>query len=170
MVHSVELVFDPDTEETVRHIWDALREAGIPSQAPASRPHATLTVAERIDPAVDELLAPLTSRFPFDCRIGAPLLFGRSQLILTRLVIPTAELVDLHAEVYRLCAPHVSPAAMANSLPGQWTCHVTMARRLHGNQLGRALRIAGKPSDIVGRAIGLRRWDGNAKREYPINR
>lgn len=90
MVHSVEMVFDPDTEEAVRQIWDGLREAGIPSQAPASRPHATLTVAERIDPEVDALLAPLADRFPFPCRIGAPLLFGRSQLILTRLVVPTA--------------------------------------------------------------------------------
>jgi hypothetical protein len=169
MVHSVELVFDPDTEEAVRRIWDELREVGIPSQAPASRPHATLTVAERIDPAVDELLASLTLRFPLDCRIGAPLLFGRSQLILTRLVVPTSDLLDVHAEVHRLCAPHQQPGPMANSLPGQWTGHVTMARRLHGNQLGRALRIAGKPSEIVGRAIGLRRWDGNAKREYPIN-
>jgi 2'-5' RNA ligase len=169
MVHSVELVFDRDTEEAIRHIWDALREAGIPSQAPASRPHSTLTVAERIDPAVDVLLASLAARFPFDCRIGAPLLFGRSQLILTRLVVPTAELLDVHAEVHRLCAPHQQPGPMPNSLPRQWTGHVTMARRLHGNQLGRALRIAGKPSEILGRAIGLRRWDGAAKREYPIS-
>ena len=64
MVHSVELVFDPDTEAAVRHIWDGLREAGIPSQAPASRPHATLTVAERIDPEVDALLAPLRAPVP----------------------------------------------------------------------------------------------------------
>jgi hypothetical protein len=170
MVHSVELVFDRDTEGAIRHIWDALREAGIPSQAPASRPHTTLTVADRIDPAVDELLASLAARFPFECRIGAPLLFGRSQLILTRLLVPTAALLDVHTEVYRLCAPHQQPGPMANSLPGQWTGHVTMARRLHGHQLGRALRIAGKPSEIVGRAIGLRRWDGGSKREYPINR
>ena len=170
MVHSVELVFDRDTEEAIRHIWDGLREAGIPSQAPASRPHATLTVAERIDAAVDELLEPLAGRFPLDCRIGAPLLFGRSQLILTRLVVPTAELLDVHAEVHRVCAPHQQPGPMANSLPGHWTGHVTMARRLHGNQLGRALRIAGRPSEIVGQVAGLRRWDGGAKREYPINR
>jgi hypothetical protein len=168
MVHSVEMVFDPDTEEVVRHIWDGLREAGIPSQAPASRPHATLTVAERIDPEVDALLAPLADRFPFPCRIGAPLLFGRSQLILTRLVVPTAELLDVHAEVYRLCVPHQAPGPMANSLPGQWTCHVTMARRLHGSQLGRALRIAGRPSEIPGQVVGLRRWDGNAKRETAV--
>ena len=77
MVHSVELVFDRDTEEAIRHIWDGLREAGIPSQAPASRPHATLTVAERIDPEVDKLLASLAGRFFLDCRIGALLLFGR---------------------------------------------------------------------------------------------
>lgn len=168
MVHSVELVFDPDTEDAVRHIWDGLREAGIPSQAPASRPHATLTVAERIDPEVDGLLASLADRFPMPCRIGAPLLFGRSQLILTRLVVPTTELLDLHAQVYRLCVPHQTPGPMANSLPGQWTCHVTMARRVHGSQLGRALRIAGRPSEIPGQVVGLRRWDGNSKREYPI--
>ncbi|AGB23275.1 hypothetical protein Mycsm_02951 [Mycobacterium sp. JS623] len=169
MVHSIELVFDPDTEAAVRHIWDGLREAGIPSQAPASRPHATLTVAERIDPEVDAALQPLAARFPFGCRIGAPLLFGRSQFILTRLVVPTAALLDLHAEVYRLCAPHQAPGPMANSLPGQWTCHVTMARRLHGSQLGRALRIAGRPSEIAGKVVGVRRWDGGSKREYPIS-
>ena len=169
MVHSVELVFDPDTEAAVRHIWDGLREAGIPSQAPASRPHVTLTVAELIEPDVDELLASL-SEFPLRCVVGAPLLFGRSQLILTRLIVPTAELLAVHADVYRLCLPHVRPGPMANSLPGQWTGHTTLARRVHGSQLGRALRIAGKPSEIKGGFAGLRRWDGNAKREYPINR
>jgi hypothetical protein len=169
MVHSVEVIFDPDTEEAIRHIWDGLREVGIPSQAPASRPHATLTVSERIDPEVDAALRPLAARFPLPCRIGAPLLFGRSQLILTRLVVPTAELLDVHAEVYRLCVPHQAPGPMANSLPGQWTCHVTLARRLHGHQLGRALRIAGRPSEIPGQVVGLRRWDGNKKLEYLIS-
>jgi hypothetical protein len=169
MVHSVELVFDPDTEAAVRHIWDGLREAGIPSQAPASRPHATLTVAERIDPEVDGLLVGLTDRFPLPCRIGAPLVFGRAKLVLARLVIPTAELLDLHAEVHRLCMPHLSPGPMSNALPGQWTGHVTLARRVVPGQLGRALRIAGKPTEIRGGVIGLRRWDGNSKREYPIS-
>jgi hypothetical protein len=169
MVHSVELVFDPDTEEAIRHIWDGLRDMGIPSQAPASRPHATLTVAQRIDPEVDSLLSALDDRFPFPCRIGAPLLFGRSEVILTRLVVPTAELLAVHSEVYRLCVPHLAPEPMANSLPGQWTAHVTMARRVHGNQLGRALRVAGRPSEIKGNIIGLRRWDGNKKLEFLIS-
>lgn len=169
MVHSVELVFDPDTETAIRHIWDGLAEAGIPSQAPASRPHVTLTVAERMAPAVDVLLASLVERFPLPCVVGAPLLFGRSAVILTRLVVPTAELLAVHAEVYRLCLPHLEPGPMANSLPGHWTGHVTLARRIGPAQLARALRIAGRPPVISGSFIGLRRWDGDAKTEYPIS-
>ena len=169
MVHSVELVFDPDTEAAVRHIWDELREAGIPSQAPASRPHTTLTVAERIDSDVDELLASLADRFPMPCRIGAPLLFGRAKAVLARLLVPTSALLDVHAHVHRLCLPYMYPGPMANALPDGWTGHVTMARRVVPAQMGRAVRIAGKPSEIKGSFLGLRRWDGNAKREYSIS-
>jgi hypothetical protein len=169
MVHSVELVFDADTEAVVRHIWDDLRDAGIPSQAPAARPHATLIVAEEIDPAVDALLAPLVAaRFPFPCRIGAPLLFGRAKVVLARLVVPTTDLLEVHADVHRLCLPFLQPGPMSNALPGQWTAHVTVARRVVPAQLARALRIAGKPPEIAGSVTGLRRWDGNAKREYLI--
>ena len=57
---------------------------------------------------------------------------------------------------------------MPNALPDQWTAHVTMARRVVPAQMGRAVRIAGKPQEIKGIIVGLRRWDGNAKREYPI--
>jgi 2'-5' RNA ligase len=168
MVQSVELVFDSHTEAAIRQIWDGLREAGIPSQSPASRPHATLAVSERMDPAVDSMLRTLSNRFPFECRIGAPLMFGRSKVVLARLVVPTSELLDLHAEVYRICLPHQAPAPMPNSAPGHWTAHVTLARRVVPGQLGRALRLAGKPSEICGNVIGLRRWDGASKREYPI--
>jgi 2'-5' RNA ligase superfamily protein len=169
MVHSVELVFDHDTEEAVRHIWDGLRDAGIPSQAPASRPHVTLAVANAIDPEVDGLLTSLGGRFPLPCVVGAPLLFGRGPVILTRLIVPTADLLAMHSDVHRLCLPHLQPAPKPNSVPGEWTGHVTLARRVAPSGLGKALRIAGKPSEIVGSFAGLRRWDGNAKREFPIN-
>ncbi|MGO9928380.1 MAG: 2'-5' RNA ligase family protein [Mycobacterium sp.] len=169
MVHSVELVFDPDTEAAIRHIWADLAGAGIPSQAPASRPHVTLAVAENIDADVDELLSPLSPRLPLRCSVGAPVLFGRANVVFARLVVPTSELLALHAEVHRLSLAHVTPAPMANSLPGQWTAHVTLARRVGGTQLGRALRIAGRPAQIDGWFAGLRRWDGNKKVEHPIS-
>lgn len=168
MVHSVELVFDPDSEATIRSIWDTLRDAGIPSQAPASRPHATLTVAERIDPGVDAQLGTLANRFPMPCTIGAPLFFGRAKAVLARLLVPTRALLELHAEVHRLCLPHLFPGPMPNAVPDSWTGHVTLARRVVPAQMGRAVRIAGKPSQISASVVGLRRWDGNAKREFVI--
>ena len=169
MVHSIELVFDHDTEAMIRRIWADLAGAGIPSQAPASRPHVTLAVAERIDVDVDELLRPVSKRLPLVAAIGAPVLFGRANVVFARLVVPTTELLALHAEVHRLCVPHLVPAPMANSLPGQWTAHVTLARRVGGGQLGRALRIAGRPSQIDGNFAGLRRWDGNKRAEHLIS-
>ena len=82
-------------------------------------------------------------------------------MVLARLVVPTTALLDVHAEVHRLCLPHLHPDPMPNALPGQWTAHVTMARRVVPAQLGRALRIAGKPwRSLGGRSSGLRRWDG----------
>ena len=166
MVHSIELVFDRDTEAVIRRIWGDLAASGIPSQAPASRPHVTLAVADRIAPDVDPLLKPVTDLLPLRCVVGASLLFGRSNAVLARLIVPTAELLALHAEVHRICGPHVAP--MPNSLPGQWTAHVTLARRVGGVQLGRALRVAGRPSEIAGNFAGLRRWDGNKRVEHPI--
>jgi hypothetical protein len=169
MVQSIELVFDRDTEAVVRRIWADLAGAGIPSQAPASRPHVTLVVADRIAPDVEALLRPLAQRLPLTCAVGASLLFGRSNAILARLIVPTAELLALHAEAHRICGPHVKPGSMPNSLPGQWTAHVTLARRVGGAQLGRALRIAGRPSEIHGNFAGLRRWDGNKRVEHLIS-
>ena len=169
MVHSIELLFDRDTEAAIRRIWQDLAAADIPSQAPASRPHVTLAVAERIVPAVDELLSPVAQRLPLGCTVGASLLFGRFNAVLTRLIVPTAELLALHAEVHRICGPYLAPGPMPNSLPGQWTAHVTLARRVGGAQLGRALRIAGRPSELHGTMAGLRRWDGSKRVDHLIS-
>lgn len=166
-MHSIELVFDAETETTIRRIWADLAAAGVPSQAPASRPHVTLSVAQRIDPQVDAALASIVDQLPLRCTLGATLIFGRSNGVLARLVVPTLDLLELHAQVHRVCAPHLIPGPMPNVLPGEWTGHVTLARRVGPAQLGCAQRIAGR-ADIAGRFVGLRRWDGNARTEYLI--
>jgi hypothetical protein len=56
--------------------------------------------------------------------------------------------------------------ALANAEPGQWTPHVTLARRVAPDQLPQALPQLGH--EIRGRITGLRHWDGNAKVVYPI--
>ncbi|GAS96148.1 uncharacterized protein RMCC_3114 [Mycolicibacterium canariasense] len=165
MVHSVELVFDPDTETTVRSIWDALHEHGIRAPSPGARPHTTAIVADRIDAEVLTALAGLAGRFPLRVRIGAALVFGRSAGILARLVVPSTELLDLHREVARLAAAYLRPGPLPHTLPGDWTPHVTLARRVEPAQLATALHITGRPAEIEATAIGLRLWDSATRTE-----
>ena len=84
MVHSVELLFDPDTESAIRRVWERLSELGLRSPALTSRPH------------------------------------------------------------------------------------VTLARRVEPGQLARALTVRKLTREIKGDIVGLRRWDGNKRIEYPI--
>ena len=169
MAHSIELLFDNETEAAIRRIWDDLANADRPSKKPVGRPHVTLIAAQRINADVDDLLVPIARRLPLRCAVGAPVLFGRTDVVFARLVVPSSELLDLHAEVHRLCGPHLVPGLMPNSLPGQWTAHVTLARRVAGPHLGHAVRIAGQPGQLDGSFAGLRRWDGDQRVEHEIS-
>lgn len=168
MVHSVELLFDASTEARLRQTWDDLAAAHLSGRTPAGRPHVTVAVAERIASDVDELLVPIARQLPLPCSVGAPLLFGQSNAVLARLIVPTTELLALHATVHRVCGPHLLPGPLPHSLPGQWTPHVTLARRIEGARLEPVLRIAGRPVEIQGTLTALRRWDGTERVEYPI--
>src|ERR1700753_2508815 len=146
MVHSLELLFDDETEASLRGLWDELSAADLPSRIPAGRPHVTLAVAERIEPDVDALLRPVAQRLPLGCTVGAPLLFDKSTPVLPRLVVPSADLLALHADVHRICGPHLVPEPLPHSLPGHWTAHVTLARRVEGARLGPVLRVGRQPA------------------------
>jgi hypothetical protein len=174
VVHSVELTFDMDADAAIRGVWDELTRAGVKSQAsntsPSNRPHVTLTVAEHMDDSVNVALRPLLAELPLSCTIGAPMLFGRKDFTLVRLVVPSAELLALHAEVHRVCAPHIPDGVLPHADPGQWTPHVTLARRVAADQLRTALSLRPVTRTLTASAAGLRHWDGNRKIEYPIAR
>lgn len=169
MAHSVELLFDSAAEDAIRRQWAALVEAGLPSQAqhrsPTNRPHVTLTVAERIDPAVDVALRAPAALLPLACRIGAPVVFGRRTLVLARLIVPDAGLLRVHESVDAICGPHMPSGPFPHARPGQWTPHVTLARRLAPTDLAAALDAvcADAADGTAGTFAGLRRWDGDAR-------
>ena len=171
MVHSVEMLFDAETEEAVQRIWDDLMALGVRSQAahrsPSNRPHITVTVAEEMADTVDAALRPALARLPLTCRIGAPMVFGARSITLVRLVVPSAELLALQAEIHRICLAHMPHGPLAHTEPGQWTPHVTLARRMAPDQLPRSLALPGG-TEIRGRSTGLRHWDGNTKVVHPI--
>jgi hypothetical protein len=168
VVHSVELLFDPDTESAIRGVWQALSDVGLRSPAQTSRPHVTMLVADQVGSDVDELLSPVLAQLPIPCMVGAPMLFGRSTFVLVRLVVPSAELLSVQAEVVRISTPYLTPGPAPNTLVGQWTPHVTLARRVDPSQLKRAFSIRRLGREIEGTVVGLRRWDGDDRVEYVI--
>jgi 2'-5' RNA ligase len=172
MVHSVELLFDAETEASVRRLWDDLTDAGVRSLAnsksPSNRPHVTLSVAEDMDGAVDDALRAVLHRLPFGCTIGAPMLFGREPFTLVRLVVPAAELLALQAEVHGVCLPHMSSGPLPHAEPGQWSPHVTLARRVPSDKLSDALSLSRISHNLKCTAVALRHWDGNNRLEYAI--
>lgn len=173
MVHSVELIFDPDTDAKIRAIWDDLTRAGIRSQAsntsPSNRPHITVTVAENIGEAANTELRQVLKRLPLTCTIGAPMLFGGRVFTLVRLVVPSEELLALHRHVHELCLPHMPAGVLGHADPGQWTPHVTLARRVGPNKLPTALTLKSVGRELRGTVTGLRHWDGDNRVEYPIS-
>lgn len=173
MVHSVELIFDPDTDAKIRAIWNDLTSAGIRSQSsntsPSNRPHVTVTVAENIDEAADTALRPVLKRLPLACTIGAPMLFGGRVFTLVRLVVPSEELLALHRQVHELCLPHMPGGVLGHADPGQWTPHVTLARRVRPDKLPTALTLKSVGRGLRGTVTGLRHWDGDNRVEYPIS-
>jgi hypothetical protein len=157
---SIELLLDPETETAVRAEWDALAALGMSSLAghtsTSNRPHVTLAV--RLDLP---MLGPgaLSGISAFPITLGAPLLFGTGERrVLARSILPTAELLALHSAVHDALGPGDD---VPHTGPGEWTPHVSLARRLRVTDTPAALdRLGG---DIRGHAASVRRWDAVEK-------
>ena len=170
MAHSIELLLDDHSDAAIRTVWRRLDDAGLPSQlrvkSATNRPHVTMLAAERIAPDVDDELMRLRARFPLPVVIGAPLIFSGGKLTLARLVVASADLLELHRDVVHTCLPHVSQEPYAHSAPGHWTPHVTLGRRFTSEQMAQALAVIGGLSAAIdAQMVGLRRWDGDQRVE-----
>ncbi|PYE16008.1 2'-5' RNA ligase superfamily protein [Williamsia limnetica] len=171
MAHSIELIFDAETDATITSQWDALTAAGLPSQgrtrSESNRPHVTLIAADSIDGSVDRDLATLTDLPGMEVNIGAMLLFRGRRATAARLVVPSSELCDLHAHVFELSRGHISGEPLPHIQPGAWTPHVTLARRLADDQIGYALTTLGfAPEIFTATVTGLRRWNSDTREEF----
>lgn len=171
MVQSVELLFDDATDSAIRGEWQCLWDAGLPSQyrvrAESNRPHITLFVARAISQDVDDALIEHLPTPTFRLRLGGLVVFGSRQVTLARLAVPSRSLLAAHRAVFDAAAH--SPGIPPHIRPGEWTPHVTLARRIPADDLGRAVRLLRTENhEILGHASVIRRWDGAAKREWPV--
>jgi 2'-5' RNA ligase len=169
-VHSLELLLDDDADASVRADWDRLVEAGLPSsgrhRSPSNAPHITLVAAPALDPAtvpgIDDRVAGAAGFVDLPLVSAGVLLFGprRGTYVLVRQVILTPELLELHRRVCAAAGP--APGQIRTSLPGSWTPHITLARRLSAQQVAAALQVIQPPPEPL-RAVGLRRWDSDTR-------
>ena len=155
--HALELSFDEASAAAVVAQWEALRAAGLPSQADhrsmTNAPHLTLVAAAPVDPSVVapavELVRPL---LPARLSVRGLLVLGDGpRVTLAHLVEPDAALADATARLRALVPGLRHPV---------WTPHVTLARRVPRRRLAEALDVlqdAPAVRDLV--ADRLRWWD-----------
>jgi 2'-5' RNA ligase len=167
MVQSVELLLDDTADAEIRRQWQLLTQAGVRSPAADHRPHITLAVARQIWPRLEQALDRQEFR-PLPIRLGGLVVFGSRSPILVRLVVPTEPLLELQRRIFGVIAQ--CPGVPSNVRPDAWTPHVTLARRLKPQQLGEAILAVAGDRDFPATVVGVRRWDGDQHREWPVAR
>ncbi|MCB8955863.1 MAG: 2'-5' RNA ligase family protein [Nocardioides sp.] len=153
-LHTLDLVPDLSGQEVVRRDWQALRDAGLPSQLDhpgrTNAPHVTVVSAPDLpDDVVDLARVRLGSVLPVRARAAGLLLLGGERLTVARAV-------DIDDDVVRRVLAvrvHVMDRQHAGWLP-----HVTLARRLDRASAQRAVDVLGH-DDVELVLTTLRRWD-----------
>ena len=167
-MRSIELVFDGSTASRIRADWARLQAAGLPSLAahtsPSNSPHITLAAgadlaAGQEEPHPEGPWQALPLNITFSGAIVFPA--GAGKYVLARAVLLSAPLLDLHRRLHQDLS-----GALPLTLPGAWTPHVTISRRIPGHQLGTALDLL--DLRFEGRCTGARLWDSDSRTVTPL--
>lgn len=153
-LHALELVPDEAGQDVVRRDWQALHDAGLPSQLDhrglTNTPHVTVVSAPLLpESAVDVARARLGSMLPVRARTAGLLLLGGRR-------VTVARVLDIEDDVVRRVL------AVRVQVPDRqhvgWLPHVTLARRLDRDAAQRAIDVLGH-HDVQLTLTELRRWD-----------
>jgi 2'-5' RNA ligase len=164
-MRSIELTFDASLDALIRSDWARLADAGLPSlashTAPSNRPHITLAAGNSL--SLDADARDVWGGLPVEARFSGVVVFPSPQgrYVLARLVVLSNALLELHAGLHRRCT-----GAFANTTPGSWTPHVTLARRIPGHLLGAAVDCVDARAE--GRCIEARLWDSTTSTVTPL--
>lgn len=164
-MRSVDLTFEDSADQAIRNDWAALAGLGLPSLAshtsPSNRPHITLVAGAElvVAPGAQEIEDLLPIVVGFSGLVAFPA--GRGKFVLARLVVPSRDLLQLHARLHR----H-SRGAYTHTGPDAWTPHVTLARRMTSEQLGAAVDAL----DVMpaARCTEARLWDSSTRTITPL--
>jgi 2'-5' RNA ligase len=166
MAQSVELTLDSAAEAALVAQWDRLAAAGIakpkrPEPHGHHLPHITLYAADAIPEGAESVLPEIVAGVNLTVHIGALMIFGprKSESILVRHVAASVQLLELQRRVARACA--ADPAGQFGQ--GRWSPHVTLARRVSSDHLGKAVSVLGSRGELDATIQRCRRWDGRRR-------
>lgn len=151
-LHAFELVPDDAGRDAVLRDWQALSDAGLPSQLDhkgmTNTPHITLVAGAGLPP--DELAVELVGPLlPVRVRVAGVLLLGGARVTLARALDVDDALL---AAVLRL-------RAQTDDLQHRgWLPHLTLGRRIRRADVPTAVAAVGT-ADVELTLTGLRRWD-----------
>lgn len=153
-LHALELVPDDAGDVAVRRDWQALRDAGLPSQldhpAATNTPHVTVLALPELSEEREALAtATLGPLLPVRARMAGLAVLGGPKVTIARLLdVPEAlarAVLDLRKGVE------------GERHPG-WLPHVTLARRVPRAFVQQVVDVLGYP-DVPLTLTSLRRWD-----------
>lgn len=152
---ALELSFDAASEAAVNGQWEALRAAGLPSQADhksmTNAPHLTLVAAQDLEPELADVAA-ATVLLPSTLVVRGLVLFGEgARVTVAHLVEPDSRLAAATAGLRERVPDLRHPV---------WTPHVTLARRVPRSRLAELLEVLDEhPSPATLTCTRLRWWD-----------
>jgi 2'-5' RNA ligase len=120
-----------------------------------------LYAADAIPEAAESLLPEIVAGLHLAVHIGAIMIFGprKSECILVRHVAASVELLELQQRVARAC--EADPDGQFG--PGRWSPHVTLARRVSSDHVGKAVSVLGSRGELDATVQRCRRWDGRRR-------
>jgi 2'-5' RNA ligase len=163
-MRSIELVFDSSTDSLIRADWGRLQAAGLPSLAahtsPSNSPHITLAAGADLQADGNGPWQAL----PVDITFSGAIVFpaGTGKYVLARAVLLTDPLLDLHRGLHQDLS-----GALPLTLPGAWTPHVTVSRRISGHQIGTAMDLL--DLRLEGQCTAARLWDSSTRAIAPLS-
>ena len=153
-MHALELLPDDAGCDVVRRDWQALRDAGLPSQldhrGATNSPHVTVLAAPALGADDEQRAAELVARLlPVQVRASGIALLGGRRVSVVRVL-------DVPDELARAVLHLRSQVRYVQHLG--WLPHVTLVRRMDRADVGSAVEALGH-EDAVLTLTSLRRWD-----------
>jgi 2'-5' RNA ligase len=166
VAQSVELTLDPSAEAALVAQWDRLAAGGVAKPQHADpdghhRPHLTLYAADAIPEPAESELPEIVADLELTVRVGAVMIFGprNGTCILVRQVLASVELLQLQQRVALAC--EADPKGQFGA--GRWTPHITLARRVRSDDVGKAVSVLGSHGELDATIQRCRRWDGKRR-------